>query len=127
MSLADCIKKLKISPEREAEIREFTSVSDEAGGLQKYIDSLGNDLESVRTQLTDQGFDVPAPERAEVEGGQVSLGLPRGEKIDVELDIPVRVVSDGGEEIAETITVRDLLDDIAEDDKLIEQIGACKL
>jgi hypothetical protein len=54
MSLADCLKKLKVSSEISADIMDM--------GIDRYRDELGVDLESLRTQLTEQGFDVPAIE-----------------------------------------------------------------
>ena len=58
MSLADCIKKVKVSKEVADEIN--------AAGLAEYQAGLMGDLESLRTQLTEAGLDVPAvkvPER----------------------------------------------------------------
>ncbi len=58
MSLADCLKSLKVDSETATEITDL--------GLDKYRAGLGEDLESLRGQLTEQGFDVPAvpaPER----------------------------------------------------------------
>mgnify|MGYP003642311150 CR=1 FL=1 len=52
MSLADCLKKLNVSDALAAEITET--------GLKGYEAGLMEDLESLRTQLTEQGFDVPA-------------------------------------------------------------------
>ncbi|MBL4860737.1 MAG: hypothetical protein JKX96_07755 [Acinetobacter sp.] len=54
MSLADCLKKLKVDSETAAEITE--------SGLDTYEAGLMGDLESLRTQLTEAGFDVPAVE-----------------------------------------------------------------
>ena len=54
MSLADCLKKLKLPDEMAAEITTL--------GVDKYQAGLIEDLDSLRAQLTEQGFDVPAPE-----------------------------------------------------------------
>lgn len=58
MSLADCLKKIKVSKEVADEINSV--------GLVRYEAGLSSDLESLRTQLTEAGLDVPAvpvPER----------------------------------------------------------------
>lgn len=57
-SIADCIAKLKLSPADAEEIRRLArEAGDPIKGVSTYKDSLKTDLESLRTSLSDKGYD----------------------------------------------------------------------
>jgi len=59
MSISKCLKFAKIGSEDAAEIREFIrKYKDQSAGAQAYINNLEDDLNDLRMQLVEQGFDV---------------------------------------------------------------------
>lgn len=60
MSIADCFSKIKISPDKRAEIQQYIKQAkgDEVAGLRNYILSLNGKMDSVRGQLIEKGYEV---------------------------------------------------------------------